>query len=90
MNIACCIVGQTESLVPADKILYAARDVTGTIGNNALIAGKHLLSELLVFVFIMLFAFFLYMESCKQTSAISFFLADSNRKQIPILYIIYF
>jgi len=29
----CCIVGQTATLVPADRIMYATRDITGTVDN---------------------------------------------------------
>jgi len=29
----CCIAGQTRSLVPADRIMYAARDITATVDN---------------------------------------------------------
>jgi len=36
----CCIVGQTEELVPADKILYSIRDVTGTVQSLGLISCK--------------------------------------------------
>lgn len=36
----CCIVGQTEDLVPADKHLYRIRDVTATVDNENLITGK--------------------------------------------------
>lgn len=29
----CCIAGQTAKLVPADRIMYATRDITGTVDN---------------------------------------------------------
>jgi len=41
-SVGCCIVGQTSNLVPADKIMYATRDVTSTTENIGLITCKFL------------------------------------------------
>jgi pyrimidine-nucleoside phosphorylase len=45
-RIGCVIAGQTESIVPADKILYAMRDETSTVEHQSLVAASILSKKL--------------------------------------------
>lgn len=39
-TVGCCIAGQTEDIVPADRVIYACRGITATVECIPLIVGK--------------------------------------------------
>ncbi|TRY70721.1 hypothetical protein TCAL_10300 [Tigriopus californicus] len=39
-QVGCCIAGQTGTIAPADKKMYACRDITGTVQNLSLVTSS--------------------------------------------------
>ncbi|XP_068611475.1 thymidine phosphorylase [Brachionichthys hirsutus] len=72
-SVGCCIVGQTETLVPADRVLYSLRDATSTVDSIPLITasiiskkGAESLSALVLDVKVGRSALFKDLESAKE------------------------
>lgn len=83
-ELGCCLIGQTDTLAPADRKLYALRDVTGTVPSipliTASIMSKKLAEGAQTLLFDVKFGSGAFMQTLEDARTLAHSLVETGRR----------